>query len=140
MSVMFTEPSHKYPPPFSPTSSTTAPKSTTFTNDEEDEPACEKRDCWIEPPLKAPAPSFQDDGLKRTHNRVFRHMAPLGQSPPAGLNRQAKLKTTVSQIQPKRSSPGPKKRVQDPKDKQRPASSRHHSLLVKLKVSCILIS
>jgi hypothetical protein len=37
-----------------------------------------------------PVPSFQEDGLERTDQYVFRYMAPLGQLPPAQLIREVK--------------------------------------------------
>jgi hypothetical protein len=47
-------------------------------------------DAWIEPPLKAPTPSFQDDRLERTDQYVFQYMAPLGHMPPIRLIREIK--------------------------------------------------
>lgn len=56
----------------SPTpTSVTAPDSTTTTDYDENEPLCGKIDAWIEPPLKAPTSSFEDDGLERTDQYVF---------------------------------------------------------------------
>jgi hypothetical protein len=73
----------------SPTpTSVTAPDSTTTTDYDESEPLRGKIDAWIEPPLKAPTPSFEDDGLERTDQYVFQYMAPLGHMPPIRLIRE----------------------------------------------------
>ncbi|OCL14920.1 hypothetical protein AOQ84DRAFT_228903 [Glonium stellatum] len=74
-----------------PTSATTpdgTTTTTTATDYDETEPACDKTDGWIKPPLKTPTPSFQDDGLERTDQYVFQYMAPLGHLPPARLIRE----------------------------------------------------
>ena len=59
-------------------------------------------DLWIEPPLRTPAPSFEDNrGLERVG--VLEHMAPLGQPPTQKLLHRLKL--APSRIQHHRASP-----------------------------------
>jgi hypothetical protein len=48
---------------------------------------------WAEPPLKAPAPSFEDFGLER--HGVFEQMAPLGSIPTEKLKLKLKFKSEV---------------------------------------------
>jgi len=93
MSSTYRESSHESLQRFltTPTSAAT-PNSTasTVTEYDENEPAWDKADAWIEPPLKAPTPSFQDDGLEGTDLYVFQYMAPLGHLPSARLIREIK--------------------------------------------------
>jgi len=83
----------------SPTpTSFTAPDSTTTTDYDENEPSCGKNNAWIEPPLKAPTPSFEDDGLERTDQYVFQYMAPLVHMPPIRLLREIKAQGLAHSI------------------------------------------
>jgi hypothetical protein len=50
-------------------------------------------DSWVEPPLKAPAPSFEDYGLER--HSLFEQMAPLGSIPTDKLKLKLKFKSEV---------------------------------------------
>ncbi|KIV98475.1 uncharacterized protein PV09_09711 [Verruconis gallopava] len=70
----------------SPPISATTPDSTTNDN----EPLCREIDAWIEPPLKAPTPSSQDDVHERADQYIFQYMAPLGHMPPIRLLRELK--------------------------------------------------
>jgi hypothetical protein len=87
MSLTSRESSHESLQYFSPTA-TPSSTASTITEYEENEPAYDKNDAWIEPPLKAPAPSFEDDGQERTDQYVFQYMLPLGHLPPAHLIRE----------------------------------------------------
>lgn len=76
----------------------------------------EAADCWKEPPLRTPAPSFEDyKGLER--HGVLEHMAPLGSMP------NQKVRQRVKQHEPPRRSalgkpmetlPVPKEPAKDP--------------------------
>jgi hypothetical protein len=107
MSLMSRESSHGHESLqcFSPIpTSTTTPNGTasTTTEYEENETTYDKNDTWIEPPLKAPTPSFEDHGLDRTDQHVFRYIAPLGHLPPAHLIREIFSKKAENSMRKKK--------------------------------------